>query len=96
MFSYEKFKSIFDKLNGEPEVTFVYSTGEKYMLIKYANYVTYTKFNSEEEVKFESLDLLYNTVLINDWDNISDIIVDEMYSVNTDMEQLIDYCNNSN
>ncbi len=32
MISYEKFKSIFDKLNGEPEVTFVYSTGEKYFL----------------------------------------------------------------
>ena len=35
MISYDKFKDIFNKIEGEPEITIKYNNNEEYMLIKF-------------------------------------------------------------
>lgn len=85
MITYLKFKELFEVLNvaREPEIE-VYFHNRKYvyMIIKYKDYITFQRCGSKEEqsgeIKFSSLDELYNSKTIDDillkeeWNNISD------------------------
>lgn len=100
MISYVKFKEIFDSLNpkweAEIEIRFK-NRKNSYMIIKYDNCITFQRCGKIEEqsneIKFESLDELYNTKTIDDitlkeeWDNIDDIMFDSL-SVISNKEEL--------
>lgn len=95
MISYEEFKKTFDQLGGESEITIVFNSNKKFMLIKLPNYLTYQEIEKHDETKYESLDQLYDLVLKDEWDNICDIIIDGIYSVindRKDLEDFLDYC----
>lgn len=106
MISYLKFKKIFDSIssNLEPEIEFYFKNRtHKYMLIKYSNYVTFGRCGNEEiqsgEIKYNSLDKLYNTKTIDDillkdeWENIRDILFDGVFSVIDDFDDIINVYN---
>ena len=92
MIDYEYFKRIFNAIKGEPEFNVTFKNNKDvYMLIKYDEYVTYTKVSDEiniKEVKYKDLDELYNIVLINCWSNIEDIVIDTIYSVVNDLDEI--------
>lgn len=102
MISYIKFKEIFDNIdsNREPEIEF-YFKGRKntYMIIKYNDYITFQRCGTKEEqsgeLKFESLDVLYNSrtidniILKEEWDKIEDILFDCTFSVVDDKENIL-------
>ena len=95
MISYEKFKELYEAIPGEPEFKLYFNnTEDTYWIIKYADYVTFQKsdYDAKElsEIEYANLDDLYNANLIdninlkNDWDNISDIVIDGSFSVVSD------------
>ena len=84
--SYKLFKKIFNNLRGEPEITFKISNKE-YMLIKCENYVTFQE--NTMEIKYNSLDELYDLVLKEKWNEIEDIIIDEGLSFMDDLDYII-------
>ena len=98
MVSYESFKKVFDILEGEPEIeVFFKNTNNTYMIIKYRDRVTIAKVADElnrGEIKYKTLDELYNSTTIdginlkNDWNNIKDIIIDEIYSFVDDKDEI--------
>lgn len=101
MISYLKFKELFDKLdsNCEPEIEVYFKNKESnYMIIKYNNYITFQRCGKKEEqsgeIKFNSLDELYNNetidniILKNEWNNIEDILIDCTYSVVEDKKDI--------
>ena len=79
MMEFEKFKEIFNNLDGEPEITIKYQDdSSNYMIIKYNNYVTYQKCGIDAiETKYNSIDELYENILKNNWNKITNIIIDE-------------------
>lgn len=99
MIKYTDFKKIFNTISGEPEITLYFKNiDDTYMIIKYEKYVTFQKCCDSldrGEIKYNSLDELYNTVLIDDiflkrdWHNISDILIDEAFSVIDDFDDII-------
>lgn len=106
MISYEEFKRIYNTIPGEPEFL-IYLTNEEYMIIKYEEYVTFQRCginNGSGEIKYQSLDELYNSKSIDDiflkedWNSIEDIVVDGIYSVTydkEDIEELLNYYSNN-
>lgn len=103
MISYLKFKELFDKLdsNCEPEIG-VYFKNKKcnYMIIKYNDFISFQSCGKKEEksgeIKFNSLDELYNNETIdnialkNEWNNIEDILINSTFSVVDDKEDISD------
>ncbi len=98
MIDYKTFQILFNKISGEPEFEIYFkNTDDTYMIIKYKEYVTFQKCFDEQdrgEVKYKSLDELYNSILIdkislkNNWNNISDIVIDSTFSVTNDKEEI--------
>ena len=98
MISYRKFKQLFNKLEGEPELEVYFNDiNDTYMIIKYKDYITFQRCGIETgscELKFNNLDELYNTITIdniclkNDWKNIQDIIIDSVCSIENDKEDI--------
>ena len=105
MISYLEFKKIFDRINGEPEIEIKFSNrSSRYMIIKYDVYVTFQRFGNIEdqsgEIRFETLDDLYNKISIDDiclrrdWNNIEDIIINECISLKDDKDLFYSYASN--
>lgn len=103
MISYLKFKEIFDSIDSksETEIEFIFKDKKNYyMIIKYNDYITFQRCGTDEEqsgeIKFTSLDELYNTqtidgiVLKNEWNNIEDILFHCTFSVVDDKEVIYD------
>lgn len=99
MITYLKFKEIFDSIDAsmEPEIEFYFKNRKNnYMIIKYDNCVTFQRCGKIEdqsgEIKYKSLDELCNSktiddiILINEWDNIDDILIDCTFSVIEDKD----------
>lgn len=102
MISYPKFKEIFDNIDTsvEPEIELYFKNKKNtYMIIKYNGYITFQRCGIDKEqsgeIKFKSLDELYNTktldniILKNDWNEIEDILFDRTFSIVTDEEEII-------
>lgn len=102
MISYIKFKQIFDNIDShrEPEIEFYFKNRKNtYMIIKYDGYITFQRCGTEEEqsgeIRFESLDVLYNSrtldniVLKDEWINIENILFDSTFSVVNDMDEIL-------
>lgn len=101
MITYQKFKEVFDNIdsNSEPEIELYFNNRDNtYMIIKYSDFITFQRCGNNEqsgEIKFSTLDELYNTKTIDDivlkdeWDNISDIIFDAAFSVVEDKEDIL-------
>ena len=96
MISYEEFKRIYNIIPGEPEIS-IYLKNKQYMIIKYEDYVTFQRCGINDgsgEIKYQTLDELYNSKSIDniylkeDWYLIEDIIIDEIYSVTYDKEEI--------
>lgn len=100
MISYLKFKEIFDSLdyNREPEIEIYFKNKKNnYMIIKYKDFITFQRCGSineqSGEIKFESLEELYNTktiddiLLKNEWDDLEDILFDCTFSVIDDKDE---------
>lgn len=103
MISYLKFKEIFDNINPNRESEIeIYFKNKKntYMIIKYKDYITFQRCGIKEEqsgeIKFTSLDELYNSqtidsiILKDEWINIEDILLDCTYSIVKDKEYILD------
>lgn len=101
MISYPKFKEIFDNIDAsvEPEIELCFKNKKNtYMIIKYNGYITFQRCGTDNEqsgeIKFESLDELYNTktlddiILKNDWNEIEDILFDRTFSIVTDYKDI--------
>ncbi len=79
--SYERFKNIYEKVNGEPEY-YVYLENkptEEYMIIRYKDGPTFQRCGVKDgsgEIEFENLDKLYESETIDgiclkrDWDKV--------------------------
>lgn len=102
MISYIKFKEIFDNIDSyrEPEIEIYFKDKKNtYMIIKYNNYITFQRCGTKEEqsgeLKFESLDVLYNSrtidniILKDAWDKIENILFDCTFSVVDDKEDIL-------
>ena len=76
--SYEEFKTLFEQLKGEPEIS-LFIGDKEYMLIKYDGYVTFQE--SCDEVKYNNID---ETPIKAEWNNIKDIVLDNTFSFNDD------------
>lgn len=88
MISYDKFKDIFNKIEGEPEITIKYNNNEEYMLIKLDNKITYQKIKEKtKDIYFESID---NTNIKDRWNKIEDIIIDDIFSIKYDLDDIYD------
>ena len=88
MISYDKFKDIFNKIEGEPEITIKYNNNEEYMLIKLDNKITYQKIKEKtKDIYFESID---NTNIKDRWNEIEDIIIDDIFSIKYDLDDIYD------
>lgn len=88
MISYDKFKDIFNKIEGEPEITIKYNNNEEYMLIKLDNKITYQKIKKKtKDIYFESID---NTNIKDRWNEIEDIIIDDIFSIKYDLDDIYD------
>lgn len=88
MISYNKFKDIFNKIEGEPEITIKYNNNEEYMLIKLDNKITYQKIKEKtKDIYFESID---NTNIKDRWNEIEDIIIDDIFSIKYDLDDIYD------
>lgn len=102
MIKYLQFKEIFNKLdiNREPEIE-IYFKNRKYtyMIIKYNGFITFQRCGTKEEqsgeIKFSTLDELYNSTTIDDinlkreWENIEDILFDCTFSIIDDKEYIL-------
>lgn len=104
MISYDKFKVLFDAIPGEPEFKLYFNnTDDTYWIIKYENYVTFQKssldLEEQKENKYSSLDELYNSTLVddiclrNDWNKISDIVIDDSMSIIDNKDDIEDAYN---
>jgi hypothetical protein len=104
MISYDKFKKLFDAIPGEPEFKLYFNnTDDTYWIIKYENYVTFQKssldLEEQKENKYSSLDELYNSTLVddiclkNDWNKISDIVIDDSMSIIDNKDDIEDAYN---
>ena len=82
--TYEIFKKIYELFPGEPEFYICFEDKDyEYMIIKYADGPTFQRCGTNEEqsgeIKFKSLDELYNTttidniILKDDWEKIEHI-----------------------
>jgi len=101
MIEYKEFKKIYDTLSGEPEFEIKFKNNEnKYMIIKYKNYVSFQRCgikNGSGEYKCLDLDHLYNSELIDkivlkeNWNLIEDIVIDEIYSIVNNKEEINEY-----
>ena len=88
MISYDKFKDIFNKIEGEPEITIKYNNNEEYMLVKLDNKITYKKIKEKtKDIYFESID---NTNIKDRWNEIEDIIIDDIFSIKYDLDDIYD------
>ena len=88
MISYDKFKDIFNKIEGEPEITIKYNNNEEYMLIKLDNKITCKKIKEKiKDIYFESID---NTNIKDRWNEIEDIIIDDIFSIKYDLDDIYD------
>lgn len=100
MITYEKFKELFDLLDGNrtPEIEIYFeNTNDVYMIVKHNDYVDFGKcgisVSSDENRKFSNLDELYisevdGVCLKRDWNKLSDILIDLAFSVVDDKEEL--------
>ncbi len=101
MITYVKFKKIYDNIGSykELEIEFYFKNRKNsYMIIRYNDYITFQRCGTEEEgsgeIKFKSLDVLYNSqtidniVLKDEWDNIEDILFNG-FSVIADKEEIL-------
>lgn len=104
MIDYRKFKEIFEAIDSynEPEIELYFKDkNNHYMIIKYSDYITFQRCGVKEklskEIKFKSLDELYNAKTIDDiclkseWENIEDIIFDGLFSIIDDQETIINF-----
>ena len=99
MITYGEFKRLFDAIPGEPEFELYFDhTESTYMIIKYDNRVTFQRcgyMTRSGEVEYNSLTDLYAANLIDgislqeDWDHITDIVIDATFSVLSDIEDLL-------
>jgi len=91
MITYDKFKEIFNKLDSskESEIGIYFENKKKdYLIVKFPNYLTIGSFGcSKDEIyTFNNIDELYNTTIDNiclkdDWNSITDILIDLTFSV---------------
>ena len=92
MITYSVFKKIFDAYPGEPECEIYFNgTDVTYMIIKYKRYVTFCRcgyiVEGTEEFKYDNLDELYHSVLVDgiclekDWNNIETIVIDSSFDL---------------
>ena len=98
MIDYKNFQILFNKISGEPEFEIYFKNlNDTYMIVKYNDCVTFQKcFDKQNrgEVKYKTLDELYNSNLIdkvslkNDWNNIEDIVIDTTYSILNDKNEI--------
>ncbi len=97
--SFEDFKKIYNAIPGEPEFELYFkNTNNTYMIIKYKEAVTFQRCGTMEEksdeIKYATLDELYNAKLIDgimlkrDWNLITEIVIDETFNVLLDMENI--------
>ena len=104
MIRYDKFKELFDAIPGEPEFKLYFNnTDDTYWIIKYENYVTFQKssldLEEQKENKYSGLDELYNSTLVddiclkNDWNKISDIVIDDSMSIIDNKDDIEDAYN---
>ena len=97
---FDLFKKLFDKLEGEPEITIIFDDKtSKYMIIKYADYVTFQRCGISDgsgEIKFNNLSELYEAKTIDgiclkdDWGIINDIVINEGLSLRDDLDYIIE------
>lgn len=96
MINIETFNKIYEKIKGEPEFS-IYINNSQYMIIKYRDYVTFQRCGINDrsgEIKYNTLEELYNSTTIDkiclkkDWHKIKDIVIDEIYSVKNDLEEI--------
>ena len=93
MITYKKFKELFNNLKHETEIEIYFKNNEKYMIIKYDNYLTFGKENGIKEKikKYSSIDKLYNSFLNEKWNEITDILIDTTFSVIYNKQEIKDY-----
>ncbi|MBR5089962.1 MAG: hypothetical protein IK093_11100 [Ruminiclostridium sp.] len=87
----EKFRELYNIIEGEPEFEVYFSDhSDEYMIIKYADRVSFQRCgasNGSGEIYFDTLDTLFAADTIDsirldrDWGNITDIIVDAMFNL---------------
>ena len=95
---YDLFEKLFNKIKGEPEITIYFENNEnQYMIIKYDGYVTFQRcgiVDGSGEIKYNNLRELYNGKTIDDiclkddWEKITDIIIDEGLSLKDDLDYI--------
>lgn len=93
MIDYKKFKELYEIIVGEPEFKlFFNNTKNTYWIIKYSDYVTFQK--NDYEKKYKNLDELYTANLIDninlkrDWEKINDIVINNLFSVVNDKNEI--------
>ena len=87
--TFELFEKVFNKIEGEPEIT-IYINNDKYMIIKYDDRVSFQKIGTGSEIDYINLKDLYEKELKESWNNIKDIILDETFSFNEDLETILE------
>lgn len=96
--TFEKFKKLYNCLEEQrqPEIGIYFKDNkDDYMIIKYSDYLTFGRFgcNKDEIYRFNNIDELYNSTIENiclkeDWNKISDILIDLTFSVTENKDEL--------
>ncbi len=87
--TFELFEKVFNKIEGEPEIT-IYINNDKYIIIKSDDHVSFQKIGTGSEIDYINLKVLYQKELKENWNNIKDIIIDETFSFNEDLETILE------
>ncbi len=100
-FTYEHFKAIFNKINGEPEYELYFKNRPAtYMIIRYDDRVTFQRCGFEDgsgEIPFNNLDELYNSKTVDgvclkdEWCDIEEILLNSTYDLYHDMDEIYRY-----
>ena len=93
MITYNQFKKLFNNLKHEAEIEIYFESNERYIIVKYDNYLTFGKENaSKEKIKnYSNIDELYNSFLSEKWNEITDVLIDLTFSVIDNKEEIKDY-----
>lgn len=101
--SYDLFEKLFNKMVNEPEFEISFKDNiNTYMLIKYDDYITFQRCGvnaASGEIRFNNLKELYETKTIDniclkdDWNKITDIVLDEVFSLKDDKDELLESYN---
>ena len=99
--TFEQFEEVFNNLTGEVEIEVYFKNNDnEYMIIKLSDCITFQKCGiGSKEIKYKNLRELYETETIDniclkrDWNNISDIVIDEALSFKDDFDSVKCYSN---